>query len=84
MAIADYTKAIERDPTLADAYYNRGISFYEIERFDDSIADLTRAIDLNPDADHYYAQRSLAYLFTDRMELAQADEDMCEEIRTRS
>ena len=79
MAIADYNKAIEMD-----AYYNRGISFYEIERFDDSIADLTRAIDLNPDADHYYAQRSLAYLFTDRMELAQADEDMCEEIRTRS
>jgi tetratricopeptide (TPR) repeat protein len=83
MAIADYNTAIGMDPNLADAYYNRGISFYELERFDDSIADLTRAIDLNPDADHYYAQRSLAYLFTDRMELAQADEDMCEEIRNR-
>ena len=68
---------------LADAYYDRGISFYELECFDESITDLTRAIDLNPDADHYYAQRSLAYLFTDRIDLAQADEDMCEEIRNR-
>ena len=83
MAIADYTNAIELDPNLADAYYDRGISFYELECFDESITDLTRAIDLNPDADHYYAQRSLAYLFTDRIDLAQADEDMCEEIRNR-
>jgi len=83
LAIADYNKAIELDPNLADAYYDRGISFYEVERFDDSITDLTRAINLNPDADHSYAQRSLAYIFTDRIELAQADEDTCEEIRNR-
>ena len=83
MAIANYNNAIELDPNLADAYYDRGISFYELECFDESITDLTRASDLNPDADHYYAQRYLAYLFTDHIDLAQADEDMCEEIRNR-
>ncbi len=80
-AIADYSKAIELKPDFAEAHYNRGSSFYELGSYEESIADLTRAIDLNPADARYYRQRSLVYLFTDRMELAEADEEMCEEIR---
>ena len=83
MAIADYNKAIELDPNLADAHYDRGYSFYELGSLEEAIRDLSRAIELNPDDDRYYAQRSLVYLFSDRMDLAQTDEDMCEELRSR-
>ena len=38
---------------------------------------------MNPDDARYYAQRSLVYLFADRMDLAQADEEMCEDLRNR-
>ncbi len=82
-AIADYNKAIELDPGLAEAYYNRGFSFYELGSYEEAIADLSRAIELNPEDDRYYAQRAVVYLFSDRMDLAQADEEMCDELRNR-
>ena len=82
-AISDYTAAIELDGALADAYFNRGVSYYELARYDDAIADLTRAIELAPDDDNFYSRRALAYLFNDQPELAQADEEKCQELRFR-
>ncbi len=83
LAIADYSKAIEMDPGFAEAHYNRGSSHYELGSYEEALADLTRAIDLNPNDARYYRQRSLVYLFTDRMDLAEADEEMCEDLRNR-
>ncbi len=83
-AIADYNKAIELDPAFADAHYDRGYSFYEMGRLEEAVRDSSRAIELNPDDDRYYALRSVVYLFSDQMDLAQADEEMCEELRNRS
>ena len=83
LAIADYNKAIELDPSFAEAHYNRGFSFYEIGRNEESIADFTRAIELNPNDARYYGQRSLVYVFADRLDLAQADEEMCEVLRNQ-
>ena len=84
-AIADYTRALELDDTLADAWFNRGCSFYEMGMYDESIEDLTRpsktAIEIDPTDDNFYGRRSLAYLFSDRLEEAQADQDLCDEIR---
>ena len=82
-AIPDYTKAIELDDTFAEAYFNRGGSYYELGRFDEAISDLTRAIELDPEDDRFYGWRSLAHLFNDQPDLAQADQDMCEELRFR-
>ena len=83
-AIDDYTKAIELEPGSADAFYNRGCSWYEVDKLDDSIADLTRAIELDPLADHYYGQRALVYIFNDQPDLAQADEEVCQDLRIRA
>ena len=83
-AIEDYTKAIELDPKFAEAYYHRGCSWYEVDKFEDSISDLSKAIEINPSADHYYGQRALVYIFTDQTELAQADEDICQDLRIKA
>ena len=55
-----------------------------MDRFEDSIADLTKAIEIDPTADHYYGQRALVYIFTDQPELAQDDEDICQELRIKA
>ena len=83
-AIEDYTKALELDPESADAYYNRGCSWYEAGKNTESIADLTRAIELNPLADHYFGQRAIVYIFNDQPDLAEADEEICQELRLRA
>ena len=83
-AIEDFTKALELDPEHAEAFYNRGCSWYEVGNYEDAIADLTRAIQLDPFADHYYGQRAVVYLFDDQLDLSQADQDKCEELRVRA
>ena len=83
LAIADYSRAIELDPDFAEAHYDRGFSFYELGQYEQAVADITRAIELKPNEGRYYGQRSLVYLFADRMDLAQADEEMCEDLRSR-
>ncbi|MBM3942335.1 MAG: tetratricopeptide repeat protein [SAR202 cluster bacterium] len=83
-AIRDYTRAIELDADYAEALFNRGVSYYEIQRYEEAIADFSRAIALNPRNDSAYSRRSLAYLLTDQLDLAQADQDKCEELRGSS
>ena len=80
-AIDSYTKAVELQDDLADAYFNWGVSYYELGEFQLAISDLSRAIDINPYDDNYYGRRSLAYIFADDPDLAQADQDRCEELR---
>ena len=82
-AIEDYNRAIEMDEAFAEAYYDRGFSYYEVGLYEKAIADLTRAIELNPEAAHYYGQRSLVYLFADRLDLAEADQEMSDTLRYR-
>ncbi len=81
-AIEDFTKALDLDSGLAEAWYNRGCSWYEIGDYEKSISDLTRAIELAPSNGLYYGQRSLVYLFNDQPELAETDQERCDELRS--
>ena len=45
-AVADYTKAIELDPNLAEAYFNRGLALVRLKKTQDGIADLSKAGEL--------------------------------------
>ena len=47
-AIADYTKAIELDPTYVDAYYNRGNAKCRSQDYKGAIVDYSKAIELDP------------------------------------
>ena len=80
-AIQDYTAAIELDADLVEAWYNRGCAWYEVGEMEKAIYDLTRAIELSPTNGLYYGQRALVYHFNDQPELAEADQEMCDELR---
>jgi tetratricopeptide (TPR) repeat protein len=47
-AILDNTKAIELDPSYADAYFNRGSAYWKNKDYANTIADLEKAAALDP------------------------------------
>src|SRR5262249_22792678 len=71
-AIADYTQAIQRDPTAAH-YNNRGLAYSDKGDLDRAIADYTQAIQRDPKHAKAYTNRCLAY--RDRGDLDRAIAD---------
>ena len=47
-ALADFTRAIELDPSLAWAIGGRGQTYQAMGRHEEALADFTRAIELDP------------------------------------
>ena len=45
LAIENYTKAIERNTDLAEPYYNRGMAFIRLQKWEKAKEDLTTAKD---------------------------------------
>ncbi len=72
-AIADYTRAIETDPSLANAYLKRGLVHYALARYGEFVADNSAAIDVKPDYDLAYYNRALAHYRLGEYEKAIAD-----------
>ena len=63
-AIAEYSKAIELDPTHFKAFFNRGFAYDKLNRFDQAVADYTKSIQLEPRNPFCYYNRGISY---DRM-----------------
>ena len=59
-AIADFTKAIELNPQLAEPYNNRGTARLHKHDLDGAIADYAKAIELNPQFADAYSNRGLS------------------------
>ena len=74
-AIADINRAIELDPKLAAAYYNRAYTKQGKGDIDGAIADYTRAIELQPDSAAAYYNRGGARRSKDDFDGAIADFD---------
>ena len=54
-AIVKFDRAIELDPELADAFYDRGTCYLKVGNFVPGILDFSRALELNPRfADQFY------------------------------
>lgn len=66
--IADFTRAIELDPTLADAYFYRGWVYHARDpgkspmELADALADYDRAIELDPEHSRAYNNRGYMFL----------------------
>ena len=61
-AIEEYTKALELNPELQEAYKYRGMSSHELRRYDDAINDFTKLIIMDDKNDKYYELRSTSYV----------------------
>lgn len=72
-AIASFTKDIELNPTDAEAYYGRGVSYYEIGKYDQAIIDLNKSISLNPYNSYAFFARGEIYKILGQDEKANAD-----------
>lgn len=72
-AIVDLNKAIEINPKFVDAYYNRGIIYYDQHKYDFAIADYTKAIEIDSNFAKGYCNRGAAYYDKGLYNLAIAD-----------
>jgi tetratricopeptide (TPR) repeat protein len=59
VAIAEFRKATETDPTLVEAFLNLGEEYINVHDYSSSIASLKRALELKPDLET--AHRQLGY-----------------------
>lgn len=60
-AIADFSKAIGRDPGKAEPYFYRAKAYEKQQKYDLSVIDYSRAIQLNPQGFSSYASRGYVY-----------------------
>ena len=72
-AIGDLTTAIELDPDYADAYFNRGVAYSQLDT-DRAIADLSKAIELNPSFADAFLHRGNVYAAKKDLSRAIADQ----------
>jgi len=73
LAVQDYTKALELDPTLINVYNNRCWSYSEIGQFDNALADCNYLMSQYPDADFPYLNRGIVYELMGNMNAALPD-----------
>jgi tetratricopeptide (TPR) repeat protein len=74
-AIADFDKAIDLDPTYAEAYINRGAAYGKIGQFDRALADFNKGVELKPDNAFGYFNRSFLFNQLKKFDLALRDYD---------
>jgi tetratricopeptide (TPR) repeat protein len=60
-AIADFNQALLLNPKYAEAFYNRGIAYYDKKEYDRAIADYNQALLLNPKDAEAFNNRGIAY-----------------------
>jgi tetratricopeptide (TPR) repeat protein len=69
-AIEHFDRAIRFDPAFSEAYNQRAIAKFMLERFDDSLADCRRVICLNPD--HFGAWAGMGHCHAHQRHFAEA------------
>ena len=72
-AISLFSKFLDHNPDVKEAYFGRGYSFAEIEEFDNAITDYTKALTLDSDNSTILFQRGLAYCKIEKYDLAIID-----------
>ena len=72
-AVEYYLKAISRQPGLSAAYFNLGLAYGELEKYDQALKALDKAIELMPDKAVYYYGRGRVLLMAGHQEQARKD-----------
>jgi len=75
--LADFNRAIELDPKLAQAYSGRAVVEISLNRFDQAFSDFSSSLKLKPDQPNAYMNRGLALLMLGKTQEAEKDFDHC-------
>jgi tetratricopeptide (TPR) repeat protein len=65
-----FTKALELNPNLVEAYEKRAIHYYFQQRFDNAIHDYTKVIELKPEGPEAYLMLGSTHLKKEELEPA--------------
>jgi tetratricopeptide (TPR) repeat protein len=80
-AIAEFTKALAKNPHLAEAYARRGFSYLSTGRYDQALADFTKVLAKNPEDVEAYINRGSTYLAKGLFDQAITDFDAAVKIK---
>ena len=83
-AVDDFSAAIKANPSLVDAFGERGITFTILGRFNDAIPDFTQVIETYPRLAYPYYNRGLCYELIGLADLAIEDITKSIEIEPRA
>ena len=72
-ALKDFNRAIEIDPSQANAYVGRANTLLTMGRFEESLPDYNRAIEIDPELANAYANRGSVHSHLGHYEQAIAD-----------
>jgi tetratricopeptide (TPR) repeat protein len=72
-AIAQFTRAFQRNPVFAEAYYNRGLVDLAIGQLGQAISDFTKAVEIKPQFIEGYERRGQIYVEMGQYEQAISD-----------
>ncbi|MGB2866273.1 MAG: tetratricopeptide repeat protein [Sedimentisphaerales bacterium] len=72
-AIAQFTRAFQRNPVFAEAYYNRGLVDLAIGQLGQAISDFTKAVEIKPGFIECYEIRGPIYVAMSQYEQAISD-----------
>lgn len=73
----DLAEGYEKD--LVEVYFNRGLSYYNLKKYDSAVAEFSKAIDLDPESADAYCNRGLCHYY--KGQFRQAVSDLPEAIR---
>ena len=70
-----FTKALELDPEMAEAYLGRGKTFIEMgyNNYEDALIDYTKYLEMRPESAEGYFHRGLAFRYLGRYDHAISD-----------
>jgi tetratricopeptide (TPR) repeat protein len=72
-AIAQFTRAFQRNPVFAEAYYNRGLVDLAIGQLGQAISDFTKAVEIKPGLTECYSIRGNIYVAMSQYDQAVLD-----------
>ena len=81
-AVEKFTKAIELDPKLADAYNNIGYCYRKLEELDKSLAEYEQAITLDPQLDRAREYRGETFLALNQLDKANEELEYLKKARS--